>query len=413
MDIKELHRAGHSIRAICHMSGVSRNSVRGVLRERIRGPFAQPARGSKLDPFKSYIDSRLRECPLSAVRLAAEIEPMGYCGSLDIVQRYIKTFRVDARAMALATVRFETPPGAQAQVDWAHCGRILGCDNSLVYAFVMVLSFSRAMYVEFTDSMDTAILLECHKRAFAYFGGWPRTLLYDNMKQVRVGPDRLNPQLTDFANHYGFAVKTHRPYRPRTKGKVERMVSYVRDNFLTGRNFADRADLSAQVRHWLDYTANVRTHGTTDRRPVDLLPGEGLASMASAKPYPVGVYASRSADAEGFVHFGGSRYSVAPEHVGKTVSVAHVDGRIVLRVGGSDPSGSLIIAEHNEAPRSGSCVANPAHVAQFWKLSTKTERDHADEWLRSEQQDLAERRHDSRSQSVEVRSLSLYEQEAA
>ena len=108
----------------------------------------------------------------------------------------------------------------------------------------MVLSFSRMLYVEFTRSMKLPTLLQCHKNAFAFFGGWPRTVLYDNMKQVRLSKEKLQPQFLDFANHYGFAVKTHLPYRPRTKGKVERSVDYGKDNFLNGRSFADFADLN-------------------------------------------------------------------------------------------------------------------------------------------------------------------------
>lgn len=402
MDVKDLHRNGHSIREIARVTGISRNSVRCVLRERSRKGFATPPRSSKLDPFKRYIDARINQFALSAVRILGEIKPMGFSGSLDLVQRYIRTLRAGERASSLATVRFETAPGEQAQVDWAHCGR--AGDGSLLYAFVMVLGFSRMLYVEFASSMDTASLLECHKRAFAYFGGWPRALLYDNMKQVRLGPDQLNPLFVDFANHYGFGIKTHRPYRPRTKGKVERMVSYVKDGFVLGRAIADMADGNAQVRHWLDHTANVRIHATTGRKPADLLASEGLTLAQSAVPYPVGAYATRRADSEGFVHYGGSRYSVAPEHVGKKLLVAHVAGKIVLR----GASGGLIVAEHNEAQRRGSCIADAGHVAQFWKLTTRTDPDRACEWQENEEAVAARRR-----QEVEVRPLSLYEQEAA
>jgi hypothetical protein len=115
-------------------------------------------------------------------------------------------------------------------------------------------------------------LLACHQQAFTYLGGWPQEVLYDNMKQVKLGPGRWNEAFVDFARHFGFTPKTCQPYRPRTKGKVERMVEYVKDNFLLGRTFTDLDDLNGQGRIWLDQTANVRVHATTGQRPVDLWP---------------------------------------------------------------------------------------------------------------------------------------------
>jgi len=392
MDIKDLHKQGHSIRHIARLTGHSRNSVRLALRERTPSPFSQPERVSKLDPFKAYVSSRYIEHRLSAVRFLDEIRPMGYSGSLDTLQRYLRSLRSAQACQEKATVRFETPPGAQAQADWAYCGKV---GDKSVYAFVIVLGFSRMLFIEFTFSMELAVLLECHKHAFAYFGGWTQSILYDNMKQVRLGPDQLNPLLLDFAGHYGFAVKTCRVRRPRTKGKVERVVDYVKDNFLLGREFEGLDDMNAQGRHWLDYTANVRIHATTNERPVDLLAKENLASVASIAPYPVGAYANRRVDAESFVHFSGSRYSVHPEHVGQSVTLVHLGGRVVVR------AGDLVIAEHDAAPKPGSCMVDRAHIAELWKLTTRTETARQAEW------------HQTPHPVVETRSLSVYEEAAA
>jgi transposase len=392
MDIKVLHQEGHSIRQIARLTGHSRNSVRAALRERTPSPFQQPERGSKLDPFKAYVLRRFAEHRLSAVRLLEEIRAMGYSGSIDILQRYIKSLRSAQACQAKATVRFETPPGAQAQADWAYCGKLGG---KSVYAFVMVLGFSRMLFVEFTFSMDLPVMLECHKRAFASFGGWTESILYDNMKQVRLGPDEFNPLLLDFAGHYGFTVKTHRVRRPRTKGKVERSVDYVKDSFVLGREFVDLADMNAQGRHWLEHTANVRVHATTGERPVDLLPKEKLAALASIAPYPVAAYVSRRVNAESFVHFAGSRYSVPPEHVGKNVVLVHLGAKVVVR------AGDLVIAEHDAARKPGSCMADRDHVAQLWKLTTMTETSRQPEWNHAAQA------------VVETRPLSVYEEAAA
>jgi transposase len=144
----------------------------------------------------------------------------------------------------------------------------------------MVLAYSRYLYVEFTRSMTLATLIRCHQNAFAFFGGWPRRILYDNMRQVVVGPERVNARFLDFTRHHGFEVKRCRPYRPRTKGKVERSVSYLRDSFLNGRTFSGLDDINAQGRHWLGSVANIRLHATTQARPCDRLLEETLTPCA-------------------------------------------------------------------------------------------------------------------------------------
>jgi len=206
---------------------------------------------------------------------------MGYTGSIATVRRFLRTLEPARQQAQRLTVRFETPPGQQAQADWAYAGRLQATDGTWfpVYIFVMVLGFSRMTYVEFTRSMRLDELIACHQRAFAYFGGWPREILYDNMKQIRLGPGHLTPAFVDFANHHGFAIRTHRPRRARTRGKVERAVRYVKNNFLSGRSFADLCDLNAQGQHWMAHTANCRLHATTGRVPFELWPQECQRSL--------------------------------------------------------------------------------------------------------------------------------------
>lgn len=372
MDVQMLARQGHSIRQIARLTGYSRNTVAKLLAQPAPTPFQTPSRSSKLDPFKPYLDRRFREYPLSAVRLLAEIRPMGYAGSIDLLRRYLRTLAAPDRACARATVRFETPPGRQAQVDWAHCGRFPDPDgHSLsVYAFVMVLSFSRMLYVEFTPAMDLPALLRCHQNAFDFFGGWPAELLYDNMKQVKLLPGfhgPWNPLFLDFVQHYGITPRVCRVRRPRTKGKVERTVGYVRDNFLAGRSFTGWDDLHGQGRHWLTHTANVRTHATTGKRPIDLLEAEQLTPRTSIVPYRLCQRFVRTVDVEGYVHLEGSRYSSPPEHVGSSVLVEQGENRITIR------RGERIIAEHPRAKRRGECVVDRAHIAAFWQLAMPKE----------------------------------------
>ena len=163
MDIKQLKRDGHSVRAIARLTGHTRATVRRVLQEQAPKPFDAPDRRSCLDDFKSHIKERHSKFDLSAVRLLDEIRPMGYAGSLRTLRRYVQELEIATQGTARATVRFETPPGHQAQVDWGDCGSFVDAHGVeiLLYVFVFVLGFSRTMFVCFTASMDLTVLMRC------------------------------------------------------------------------------------------------------------------------------------------------------------------------------------------------------------------------------------------------------------
>jgi hypothetical protein len=219
------------------------------------------------------------------------------------------------------------------------------------------------LFLRFTTSMRMRELIECHQEAFAFFGGWPQSILYDNMKQVRLSPFQWNEQFLDFAQHYGFVPRTHRVRRPRTKGKVERMVDYVKDNFLLGRTFHGLEDLNAQARVWLAETANVRLHATTGRRPIDLGPQETLTPLSAMPVYRFVDPVRRTVTWESMVHFQGSRYSVPPQYAGKTVEVAAAGGQITVRLD------DAILAEHRQATTAGQCIVQREHLAELWKIT--------------------------------------------
>jgi transposase len=324
-------------------------------------------RASKLDLFKDYVKQRYDEAQLSAVRLIDEIRPMGYTGSLATLRRYLHTFRDQTQRHRKLTVRFETPPGRQAQADWAYCGKFPNAQGTLlsIYVFTLVLAFSRLLFVRFTTSMQMKHLLECHQEAFAFLGGCPQTILYDNMKQVKLGPGEWNEQFLDFARHYGFVPKTHRVRRPRTKGKVERVVDYVKDNFLAGRSFDGLDHLNACGLHWLVHTANVRIHGTTGEQPIVLFEQEkaALQSLAGVPVYRYVDPVQRIVNYESMVHFQGSRYSVPPDYAGQTVQVLAQGGQIAIR------AGEVIIAEHRQAVQPGQSIVHKDHLAELWKLT--------------------------------------------
>jgi len=371
MDIHLLKNSGHSNSEIARLTGHSRNTVAKMLKLDASQAYTRSykTRSSKLDEFKPYLESRFQEFGLSAVRLLDEIRPQGYTGSVDLIRRYLQTLKPLNKAIQKATVRFETPPGEQAQVDWAYCSRFIDPNGETVpiYAFVMVLGFSRMLYVEFTTSMELPVLIQCHQNACQYFEGWPKSILYDNMKQIKLGPGEFHPLFLDFALHHGFMPKTHRVRRPRTKGKVERMVEYVRGNFLNGRSFSDLADLNVQVRQWLETTANTRIHATTNQRPKDLWSVEkaSFTQLFQITPYQIIDRQLRRVSSESFVHLNGSRYSVPPEIVGQSVVIEVKQGQqhLIIR------SNNLIVAEHPLAKRKGECITNPAHLEALWKLS--------------------------------------------
>lgn len=367
IDIKNLHQQGHSIKAISRLTGHARNTVRKVLRGEHTLVPAPRKTSSKLDAYKPYLQTRYRECALSAVRLCEEIQAMGYEGSVATVRRYLRTLKPAGVEKSKLTVRFETPPGKQGQVDWMHCGRFRLPDGRQVnvYGFVMVLSYSRAQFVHFTTSMQLAELIRCHQLAFDYFGGWPQTLLYDNMKQVKLSRRQWNEAFVDFTNHYGIVPKTHQPYRPRTKGKVERLVRYVRDNFLAGRVFDSLGDLNAQALHWLTHTAQVRVHGTTGQRPVDRLHEEQsqLTPVTQVSVYQLNQTVNRTVNREAMVCYQGSRYSVPPDYAGQQVQVNASGGQIQIALG------DTVIAEHPQAVKAGQCKVDKDHLKDLWRLS--------------------------------------------
>lgn len=369
MDIKFLKQEGLSIRQIAERTGQSRNTVRKVLRGLHTGKFRTPERRSKLDPFKAHLRQRFEEFGLSAVRLIDEIRPMGYRGSVATVRRFLLSLKSESQRSRKVTVRFETAPGRQAQADWTYCGKFPGADGQLVsvYGFVMVLSYSRMTFVKFTTSMKLNELIQCHQDAFACFGGWPHSILYDNMKQVRIGPGKLNEAFADFAKHHGFAIKTHRAYRPRTKGKVERLVDYVKDNFLAGRTFRGIDDVNAQGFHWMEHVANRRVHGTTGRVPQDVFAEERglLIPMSAVARFQFHDPVTRTVSWESMVRYSGSKYSVPPKYAGQSVKVHMIDNKIEIR------SEDCIIAEHVAAARSGQSIVCKEHLAELWKITAQ------------------------------------------
>ncbi len=394
MDIKQLEREGHKIKAIVRQTGYSRNTVRNILRGGYKEKKNRKERRSILDDYKDYIKDKFEKTELSAVLIYNEIRKLGYSGSIDQVYRFVRPLRKSAKRLDRLTVRFETLPGKQAQVDWGHCGRFQDFDGreKKLYVFVMILGYSRDIYIEFTTSMKREWLLKCHVNAFEYFGGMPECVLYDNMSQIIDVGGGWNREFMDFADHYGFIPRRCRPYRARTKGKVERAIQYVKMNFLPERVFSSLADANAQARHWMEYTANCRIHGTTGERPCVRLREENLIPVDKVAPYRFIVRKKRLSGFDGFVSYDSSRYSVPVDTAGKEVVVEH--DKHTVRIVCQD----MIVTEHKKADKRGMTVAKKEHLAEMWKLTLGESPSPGRSWTFESNDD------------VEKRSLSVYEE---
>ena len=284
---------------------------------------------SKLDPYKHLIDMWLEEAPYSAVRIHEKLMEQGCDCKYTIVRQYVATRKADLNEKA--TVRFETMPGLQGQVDWGFFENYKVLENGeykKLYCFLMILGYSRMRYIEFVTDMSTTTLIKCHINAFRYFGGYPEEILYDNVKQVVVkrlmkqSESELNKQFEDFAGFYGYKPVLCRPYRGQTKGKVERTVRYVRENFMVGIKYNSLADLNSQAHAWCN-KINAKIHGTTNERPIDRLPEENLLPLK--REYIIDKINLRRVEKDCLISYAGNKYSVPAEYVGKDVTVIVLD----------------------------------------------------------------------------------------
>ena len=353
-EIYEMKGAGRSIRGIADDLGIARNTVRRYLNSPdVMRPKVRARRASKLDPYTEYVDRRLDEGLENCVVLHRELRARGYGGGYSILKSYVSPRR--RRRQPDATMRFETAPGEQAQVDW---GSLAYLDQDgrkhRIWVFVMTKGWSRACYVELVRRADTAAFIQCHVNAFEYLGGVPRRCLYDNAKVVTLGRDGdkqpiWNQRMLDFALRVGFEMRVCRPYRAQTKGKVESGVKYVRRNMCPSMRFTDDADLNRQGLEWCDGVANRRIHGTTHRVPWEMLMEERpclgkLPARGVLAPY---LREDRKVARDGFVSWEGSRYGVHWKWAGCVVQVGQRQGTVEVWAGDER------IAVHPRAQRLG------------------------------------------------------------
>jgi transposase len=330
--ILDLHRQGLSVSAIARQLERDRKTVRKYIERGLAAPAYGPRqpRPTVVTPFAPYLRERIAAFPeLTGIRLLREIKELGYAGGYTAVKQFLRTIR--PRALQAFERRFETPPGKQAQVDFAFFRTVFtdqpGAER-IVWLFSMVLGHSRMLWGRFVAHQDLQTVLRCHIAAFEALGGAPAEILYDRMKTAVLGEVEdqgiaYNRKLLDLAGHYRFLPKACAPYRAKTKGKVERPFRYVREDFFLGRAFRNLDDLNAQFRHWLDTVANPRRHATT-RRVVAEAFAEEKPKLQELPSVPFGsvLKLERRVSHEGMVSVGGNLYSV-PDATRKRVVEVH------------------------------------------------------------------------------------------
>ena len=277
-------------------------------------------RPSKIDPFKPQVIRWLETHPYTATQIYLRLREAGFNGGITIVKDYVHHVR-PPRAPAFLTLAFA--PGECAQVDWGQFGSIpVGNTSRRLSFFVMVLCYSRMMYVEFTVSETMEHFLAAHANAFEFFAAVPARCMVDNLKSAilrRVIGEApvFNPRYKDFADHFGFTISPCGVGQAHEKGRVENAVGYVKKNFLAGLEPSDFSQLNPAVRQWLDSVANVRLHGSTKRQPVELFATErpSLKPLPS-RPYDLGTILPARANSQFRVTLDTNTYSVPAEYAG-------------------------------------------------------------------------------------------------
>lgn len=340
-----------------HHSVVSR-----VLAAQDREGRIQVLRPSLIDPFLPFIREQLAKYPdLTASRLHAMCSARGYSGGPDHFRDRIRGLR--PRRVPEAFLRRATLPGEEAQVDWGHFGKLkVGRAERPLVAFVMVLSYSRLVYLSFHLTMETGVFLAAHEAAFAAFGGVPRVLLYDNLKSAvleRQGEHiRFNERMVAFASHHRYEPRPVGVRRGNEKGRVERAIRYIRSSFFAGLEFEGLDDLNAKARHWCGVVAGARRHAedeTLSVREAAAKERQFLRSCAETD-FPMPASLAVRIGKTPFARVDGNDYTVPHEHVRSEVTAYLTETEVLLVREGKE------IARHPRSWSRGDRVEDAAHL---------------------------------------------------
>jgi len=368
-DIHRLRNEGKSQDKIAKKLKISVDSVRKYLEDPEQVFKEHRQRASKLDDYYHTIDKYLDEDPdVHGTVILRKLKKEGYTGEIGILRKHLKKARKKVKKQKVY-IRFETEPGQQVQIDWGHFGSLkYGKTKRKLYALAAVEGYSRMLYVEFTHSQKQSVLHQCLLNAFKFFGGTPEQIVVDNMltavteRQGKVV--QFNGAFLDFLRPFKIVPYACNVRSPQEKGKVERAIRYIRQNFWPLRKINNLDDVNSQVKGWLNDVANVRNHETFNERPVDRSKKLQLRKLPEFLPdcrevCDLLVYKDMC------VKFDKNSYTAPPWSVGKYLTIK-ADNKVV-----SMYYKDKKIATHFRRWESKKRVELPSHIEQVKKIEKR------------------------------------------
>ncbi|WP_275100512.1 IS21 family transposase [Sedimenticola hydrogenitrophicus] len=357
---------------IAHQLGIHHNTVNRVLSQAGLPKAVRSQRPSMIDPYLPFLTDTLSRYPtLTASRLYQMVRERGYPGGPDHFRHQLACYRPRPRPEAF--LRLRTLPGEQSQVDWGHFGKLtIGRAEHALMAFVMVLSYSRRIFLRFFLGAQMANFLRGHEAAFTAWNGLSKVLLYDNLKSAvlerRGDAIRFHPTLLDFAAHYRFEPRPVAVARGNEKGRVERAIRYVRDHFWPARQWRDLDDLNAQAEAWCNGWAMDRPCPEERSLSVRQVFAQEPLLALPENPYPTDERVEVHIGKTPYARFERNDYSVPHTHVRCTLTVSASPGAVRILDGGQE------IAHHVRSYDKGQQIERPEHIEALVQLKRQARR---------------------------------------
>ena len=357
-----LQKRGWSIKAISRELGYSRHTIRGWLG---RGPSeTRPVVGRprKLGDEEVWVQERFKAGVTNGEVLLQELVERGVKVGVRTVERAVEKLRQEARCAERATLRFETEPGRQLQIDFGEKWIMVALEQVKAFVFVATLGYSRRIFARIYPAMRQQHWLEGLEAALAHFGGAPDECVVDNAKSLVLNwkddAPNYHPEFEAFCRHWGMRPRACRPYRPRTKGKVENGVKYVKSNALGRLSYISWEAVHAHLEWWMTEVADTRIHGTTHERPIDRFENEKarLTPLGSHVSYLKVRRLTRKVTGDCRVELDTNRYSIPYQLVGQSVNLEVVAGELTVLWKGK------AVAEHTLLPGRFGTVQIPSHM---------------------------------------------------
>lgn len=363
----KLASLGWGAKRISRELGCSRNTVRSYLRQGGWQPYPSPRRPGKLSPHRDWLAERFRQhrgnCDVVRQELQRE---HGITASLRTVERAVAHLRREVFAQTAATVRFETAPGHQLQIDFGTVRVPVGDEPLKVHLFVATLGYSRRTYVALFLHERQSAWLQGLEGAFRHFGGTAREVLVDNARALvnehdaRTREVVFNDRFHAFCRYWGVTPRACAPYRARTKGKDERGVGYVKRNAMAGHCFASLEHLQAHLVRWTREVADVRVHGTTGESPIARFERDEravLRPLLAKAPFLQVRELSRRVHSDACIELDTNRYSVPWKLIGESVTVVVAERQVRVLYAGQ------AVACHAQSSLRRATVIERSHLA--------------------------------------------------